>query len=49
MLGQAFKIGFGNAKAKKIVDLKDGKIFKAKEDYQDEDKIILNKVRDGKT
>ena len=29
------------------MDLKDGKIYKAKEDYIDEDKILLNKIRDG--
>jgi hypothetical protein len=34
-LKDEFKIGFGNAMKKKIVVLKDGKIFKTKEGFQD--------------
>lgn len=43
-----FKIGFGNAMKKKLVVLKDGKIFKTKEGFQDEDRNKLVLVREGK-
>lgn len=46
-MGAAYKIGFGNAKAKKIIDLKDGKIIKAKDAFEDEDQAILLKIRNG--
>lgn len=46
-MGPAYKIGFGNAKAKKIIDLKDGKIFRAKDNYEDEDQSVLKKIRNG--
>jgi hypothetical protein len=42
-----YKIGFGNAMKKKIVSLKDGKIFRTKEVYEDEDKKKLLLVKDG--
>ena len=29
------------------MDLKEGKIFKCKEEYEDEDKVVLRKLRDG--
>lgn len=34
-LKDAFKIGFGNAMKKKIVALKDGKVFRTKESFED--------------
>lgn len=40
-LKDAFKIGFGNAMKKKIVVLKDNKIFKTKEAFEDEDRNKL--------
>lgn len=44
-LGAAvYKFGFGNAKAKKIVDLKDNQIFRVKEDFIDEDQLILKTI-----
>ena len=45
----SFKIGFGNAMKKKIVVLKDNKIFRIKDQYVDEDKYILSLIRDGKS
>ena len=44
-----FKIGFGNAMKKKIVSLKDNKIFKIKENFEDEDKKKLIMIREGKS
>ena len=46
-LGAAYKFGFGNAKAKKIVDLKDNKIFRAKENFVDEDQLMLKAIENG--
>ena len=34
-LKDAFKIGFGNAMKKKVVALKDGKVFRTKESFDD--------------
>jgi phenylalanyl-tRNA synthetase alpha chain len=47
-LGAQFKIGFGNAMKKKIVSLKDNKIFRTKEGFEDEDKKKLVLVQEGK-
>ena len=44
----AYKIGFGNAMKKKIVALKDNKIFRTKEAFDDEDRSKLQFVADGK-
>ena len=46
-LGDAFKFGFGNAKSKKYVDLKDNKIFRTKEDFVDEDREMLTTISTG--
>lgn len=40
-----FKIGLGNAMKKKIISLKDGKIFREKEGFQDEDRKKLALVQ----
>lgn len=47
-LKDAFKIGFGNAMKKKIVVLKEGKVFRTKEEFADEDQAKLQQIRDGK-
>jgi phenylalanyl-tRNA synthetase alpha subunit len=47
-LKDAFKIGFGNAMKKKIVLLKDNKIFRTKEGFEDEDQKKLILIREGK-
>ena len=47
-LKDAFKIGFGNAMKKKIVALKDGKVFRTKESFEDEDRNKLILVGEGK-
>jgi hypothetical protein len=47
-LKDAYKIGFGNAMKKKIVALKDNKIFRTKEAFDDEDRSKLQFVADGK-
>lgn len=46
-MGDAYKFGFGNAKSKKIVDLKDGKIIRVAEEFIDEDQIMLQQIRSG--
>lgn len=46
-IGATFKVGFGNAKAKKIIDLKEGKIIKVQDKYDDEDQTILIKISKG--
>jgi G3E family GTPase len=47
-LKDAFKIGFGNAMKKKIVVLKDNKIYRTKEAFEDEDRSKLVLVFEGK-
>jgi hypothetical protein len=47
-LKDAYKIGFGNAMKKKIVALKDGKVFRTKEAFEDEDRAKLFVVGEGK-
>lgn len=47
-LKDAFKIGFGNAMKKKIVILKDNKIYKTKEAFEDQDRNKLIIVAEGK-
>jgi phenylalanyl-tRNA synthetase alpha chain len=47
-LKDAFKIGFGNAMKKKIVVLKDNKIYKTKEAFEDEERSKLILVAEGK-
>lgn len=46
-LGDAYKFGFGNAKSKKIVDLKDGKIIRVSQEFIDEDQVLLQQIRIG--
>ena len=46
-MGEAFKFGFGNAKSKKYVDLKDNKILRTKENFIDEDKEMLVAIGTG--
>lgn len=48
-LKDAFKIGFGNAMKKKIVALKEGKVFRTKESFEDEDRNKLVLVAQGKS
>lgn len=48
-LKDAFKIGFGNAMKKKVVALKDGKVFRTKESFDDEDRNKLVLVAQGKS
>jgi hypothetical protein len=48
-MGANFKVGFGNAMAKKIVELRDGKIVRVKASYEDEDRVVLNKIKNGET
>lgn len=47
-LKDAYKIGFGNAMKKKIVVLKDNKVFRTKEAFEDEDRVKLATVAEGK-
>lgn len=47
-LGGAYKIGLGNAMKKKIISLKNGRIFRAKEEYVDIDQHKLNDIKNGK-
>jgi hypothetical protein len=47
-LKDQFKIGFGNAMKKKIVALKDNKIFRTKDTFEDEDRNKLLLVHEGK-
>jgi phenylalanyl-tRNA synthetase alpha chain len=47
-LKDAYKIGFSNAMKKKIVVLKDNKVFRTKEAFEDEDRIKLSAVAEGK-
>lgn len=47
-LKDSFKIGFGNAMKKKIVVLKDNKIYRTKEAFEDEDQKKLLLIREGK-
>ena len=47
-LKDKFKTGFGNAMKKKIVALKENKIFRTKENFEDEDQKKLIMIREGK-
>ena len=47
VLGDAYKIGFGNAMKKKIVALKDNKVVRTKEEFLDEDRNRLVMVKEG--
>ena len=47
-LKDQFKIGFGNAMKKKVVALKDNKIFRTKDIFEDEDRTKLVMVQEGK-
>lgn len=47
-LKDQFKIGFGNAMKKKIVALKDNKVFRTKDTFEDEDRKKLQVILEGK-